>query len=163
MCLSTALDNRGLQLRDPDTRHQGSPVCVPVIVGKAGQPPRRLSFVCILIFILSRAHPCLLARVHVCVCPQLDSPEVNGSLVCIMAEAAAKAMEHTLLLSLLLPSKSSKPLDTSAPLSKPAPRGSSSGKAAPSPVALEPLPTYRYGHTHGYEVLPAARTKSGGI
>ena len=34
---------------------------------------------------------------------QLDGLEINGSLVCTMEEAAAKALEHTLLLSLPSP------------------------------------------------------------
>lgn len=94
------------------------------------------------------------------VCSQLDNPEINGSLVCVMAEAAAKALEHTLLLSLLLPAKN---FDVAAFLKAaqkpPAPQTSKSSPSTPSPS--EPLPAYRYGHTQGYEVLPAARTKSG--
>ncbi|KAF5838899.1 hypothetical protein DUNSADRAFT_1989 [Dunaliella salina] len=99
---------------------------------------------------------------------QLNGPEINGSLVCIMAEAAAKSLEHTLLLSLLLPPRQStkapdpKPVPA-PPASKPGQRGSAgkSGTPPTPPPALEPLPTYRYGHTHGYEVLPAARVKAG--
>jgi hypothetical protein len=81
-----------------------------------------------------------------------------------MAEAAAKALEHTLLLSLLLPPKNSIPLDPieSTPPPKAGQRGAA-GKSAPvQPPVIEPLPAYRYGLTHGYEVLPAARAKAGG-
>ncbi len=84
-----------------------------------------------------------------------------------MAEAAAKSVEHTLLLSLLLAPPST--LSTAAAAAAkptPAPKvtqraGAGKGAAAtPSPPA-EPLPTYRYGHTQGYELLPAARVKAG--
>lgn len=36
-------------------------------------------------------------------CLQLDSAQTDGDLVCGLAEANAKALEHKLLLSLLLP------------------------------------------------------------
>ena len=129
------------------------------------------------------------SALHSCSSPchgsvQLDSPEVSGSLVCVMAEAAAKSLEHTLLLSLLVPARQSsktgeqqaasagpgQPASSKAgvasagvgvPVAGKAGKGGGGAAGPASAQAVEPLPVYRYGITHGYQVLPSARTLAG--
>ncbi len=65
--------------------------------------------------------------------PQLSPGEADGQLVCGMAEAYAKALEHNLLLNILSEGQG----------------GVGGGNG------------FRYRETPGYEVLPVARVKTG--
>ena len=73
--------------------------------------------------------------------PQLAPGDADGQLVCGMAEAYAKSLEHNLLLKIL----------TAGEGGAAAPGGVNSGTG------------FRFRETPGYEVLPVARVKTGAL
>ncbi|GFH19942.1 uncharacterized protein HaLaN_16979, partial [Haematococcus lacustris] len=74
----------------------------------------------------------------------LGASESDGALVCGLAEAYAKGLEHKLLLTLLLP---------------PEPLAEGEGDPAAKALSRE----FKYRQTLGYELLPSARVKAAGM
>ncbi len=84
---------------------------------------------------------------------QLPAADTDGHLVCGMAEAYAKALEHNLLLNILASAAHAAAVAEAEAEDNPAP--------APPPDVPPGVNAFRFRETPGYEVLPVARVKTG--